>query len=110
MKTGIKKAADLIKYAEDYLDMEYLWESFRMVVMPPNYPFEGAAHPTLSYISPSILNSGKTGYNLIINQVAASYFGNAITCDTWNNAWMVIILTYLSIINLYLKMKLELWI
>lgn len=56
----------LIKYAEQYLDMDYMWNAFHMVIMPPNYPFEGAAHPGLTYISPSILNSGIKGHDLVM--------------------------------------------
>jgi len=29
--------------------------------MPPNYPFEGASHPGLTYISPSLIVSEKEG-------------------------------------------------
>jgi len=56
--------------------------------MPPNYPFEGAAHPGLTYASPSILKSGKTGQSIIIHYIAASYFGNMITCANWRNVWL----------------------
>lgn len=62
----LEKMVKLIQYAETYLDFEYQWSSFRMVIMPPNYPFEGAAHPGLTYVSPTVLNSGITGYNLVM--------------------------------------------
>lgn len=35
--------------------------------MPLNYPFEGSAHPSLSYVSPTILEAGDIGKTVIMH-------------------------------------------
>lgn len=84
----MKGVDSMITKVEEYIGKKYLWDNFSVVIMPDNYPFEGAAHPGLTYISSSILTQGDYGRDVILHMIASSYFGNEVSPANWSNYWI----------------------
>ncbi|KRX02167.1 Armadillo-type fold [Pseudocohnilembus persalinus] len=70
------------------LDVDFPYDGFQLVLMPPNYPHSGAQHGQLTYVSPTIMNSGTVGEQTIIHEISSVYFGNMVSCSTWENIWL----------------------
>jgi len=48
MSLAKRKLANLelyLKVTEDIIGEKYSWDTFRAIIMPENYPFEGMEHP-----------------------------------------------------------------
>lgn len=87
-KRQLNHIVEYMDFCENFVNVEYPWEKVFAVVMPFNYPFEGAAHPHLYYINQSVLKSRRTGASVIMNTVANSFFGNMMTIANWRNLWL----------------------
>lgn len=85
-----------LKTLEDYIG-EYMyffcitytqrWLTYRIIIMPPSFPFAGMENPYLNFVSSSIMNNNQFN-NVIIHEMAHSWTGNLVTCENWSNLWL----------------------
>ncbi|KAL4472941.1 hypothetical protein ABPG72_020635 [Tetrahymena utriculariae] len=88
------------KYAKELEDMEvqlktleeiitpYEWEEYKVVVLPPSFPYGGMEYPLLTFVSPSIIVGDKSATDVIIHEMAHSWSGNLFTCKNWREVWL----------------------
>lgn len=43
---------NFLKAIEDYLMVPYVWEIFRIVILPNSFPYGGMENPVLTFASP----------------------------------------------------------
>lgn len=67
---------------------EYEWGDYKIVVLPPSFPFGGMEHPLLTFASPNIIVGDKTGVGTAMHEIAHSWVGNTVTCSDWSNLWI----------------------
>lgn len=72
---------------EDYIGA-YAWGDYKIVIMPPSFPFGGMENPLLTFASPSIIVGDKSGVSVAIHEIAHSWTGNTVTCVNWSNFWI----------------------
>ncbi|KRW98239.1 Armadillo-type fold [Pseudocohnilembus persalinus] len=91
MPESAKDLEDLEDYLvaiEDYTQIPYIWGSYKIVIMPPSFPFGGMENPLLTFASPSIITGDKSGTSVAIHEIAHSWTGNMLTCGNWSNLWI----------------------
>lgn len=62
MEKSAKELEDMeiqLKAIENYLT-PYSWKEFKVVVLPPSFPFGGMENPLLTFVSPSIIVGDKS--------------------------------------------------
>ena len=72
---------------ENYIG-PYLWGEYKIVILPPSFPFGGMENPLLTFASPSIIVGDKSGVSVAIHEIAHSWTGNTVTCVDWSNFWL----------------------
>lgn len=65
-----------------------MWGTYKIVLLPPSFPFGGMENPLLTFASPSIVVGDKSGVAVAIHEIAHSWTGNSITCINWSNIWI----------------------
>ncbi|EGR31154.1 leukotriene a4 hydrolase, putative [Ichthyophthirius multifiliis] len=88
------------EYSKELEDMEfqlqtlenlitkYVWEQYKVVVLPPSFPYGGMENPLLTFASPSIIAGDKSGIDVIIHEMAHSWSGNLVSCKNWDSFWL----------------------
>lgn len=66
----------------------YEWGSYKIVIMPPSFPFGGMENPLVTFASPSIISGDKSCVPVAIHEIAHSWTGNLVTCKNWANLWL----------------------
>lgn len=56
--------------------------------MPFGYPIGGMENPEITFMSPSVIRSGKESENVAAHEIVHSWFGNLITCKNWTHTWI----------------------
>lgn len=59
----------LINTCQYYLQTPYIWGSYNLVVMPPNYPEGGMSNPMLAYVSPTVVSGGAAQEYVIVREM-----------------------------------------
>jgi leukotriene-A4 hydrolase len=77
---------NLIK-AENYLT-PYEWGEYKILILPPSFPFGGMENPLLTFASPSIIVGDKSSVDVATHEIAHSWTGNLVTNMNWNNFWL----------------------
>jgi leukotriene-A4 hydrolase len=72
---------------ENYIG-PYMWGDYKLVILPPSFPFGGMENPLLTFASPSIIVGDKSGVSVAIHEIAHSWTGNSVTCINWSNFWL----------------------
>lgn len=66
----------------------YEWKEYKVVILPPSFPYGGMENPLLTFASPSIIVGDKTNTDVIIHEMAHSWSGNLFSCKNWNSFWI----------------------
>lgn len=85
-----KELEDVEKYlitVENYIT-PYQWGYYKIVILPPSFPFGGMENPLLTFASPSIIAGDKSGIFVVIHEIGHSWTGNWVTCQNWENFWL----------------------
>jgi leukotriene-A4 hydrolase len=61
----------------------YEWGRYDLLVLPKSFPYGGMENPCLTYVTPTLLAGDKSLVNVVAHEIAHSWFGNLVTCDTW---------------------------
>ncbi len=82
---------EFIIHADAITDYPYRklgWGKYDILVLPKSFPYGGMENPTLTFVTPTLLAGDRSATSTIIHELAHSWFGNAITCKTWESFWM----------------------
>lgn len=77
-----------IKEMEKYTGIPYVWGIYRIVILPPNFPYGGMENPLLTLATPYILVGDKSGVTVANHEIAHSWTGNLVTNMNWDNFWL----------------------
>lgn len=83
--------ANLEAYVGPYLysnSFHIRWGDYKIVILPPSFPFGGMENPLLTFASPSVIVGDKSGVSVAIHEMAHSWTGNTVTCINWSNFWL----------------------
>lgn len=56
--------------------------------MPPSFPFGGMENPCLTFVTPCLLAGDRSLADVIIHEIAHSWFGNLVTNANWGEFWL----------------------
>ena len=90
MERSAKDLEDLeesLVLAEKFLT-PYKWGPYKIVILPPSFPFGGMENPLLTFASPSIIAGDKSGVPTATHEIAHSWTGNLVTNMNWENFWL----------------------
>jgi len=73
---------------EDYTGVPYLWGDYKIVILPPNFPYGGMENPLLTFATPFIIVGDKSSVNVAVHEIAHSWTGNLVTNMNWDNFWL----------------------
>jgi len=92
--TVLEKASEVLSDLGKFLEIieseliPYPWEYFGVVVMPFGYAVGGQENPLITFLSPTLLASGKETEDVAAHELVHSYFGNTVTCKNWSHSWI----------------------
>jgi leukotriene-A4 hydrolase len=92
--TNIDFYANELSNLEEYLNtlenftIPYVWGTYKIVILPPSFPFGGMENPLVTFASPSIMVGDKSAIPVAIHEIAHSWTGNLVTCKNWRNLWI----------------------
>ncbi|XP_069401160.1 aminopeptidase B isoform X1 [Ovis canadensis] len=66
----------------------YVWGRYDVLFMPPSFPFGGMENPCLTFVTPCLLAGDRSLADVIIHEIAHSWFGNLVTNATWGEFWL----------------------
>lgn len=67
---------------------KYEWGRYRIVILPPSFPYGGMENPLLTFASPSIIVGDKSANDVVIHEMAHSWSGNLVSCKNWESFWL----------------------
>ncbi|XP_030853386.1 aminopeptidase B [Strongylocentrotus purpuratus] len=89
-----KAQAEFSVVVEDYISTAerlfgpYVWGRYDILVMPPSFPFGGMENPCLTFVTPCLLVGDKSLTDVVMHEIAHSWFGNLVTNATWGDFWL----------------------
>ena len=78
---------ELVRAAEK-LYGQYVWGSYRVLVLPPSFPFGGMENPVVTFATPTIVAGDGSLVSLLAHELAHSWSGNLVTNATWEEFWL----------------------
>jgi len=66
----------------------YLWQQYNILVLPRSFPYSGMENPSLSFLSPCLINGDKSLIDIIFHEMIHSWSGNLVTNDNWSDFWL----------------------
>jgi len=78
---------DSLITAENYLT-PYEWGDYKILILPPSFPFGGMENPLLTFASPSIIVGDKSSVDVANHEIMHSWSGNLVTNMNWDNFWL----------------------
>ncbi len=78
---------EMVKAAER-LYGQYVWGSYRVLVLPPSFPFGGMENPVVTFATPTIVAGDGSLVSLLAHELAHSWSGNLVTNATWEEFWL----------------------
>lgn len=73
---------------EKYTGVPYVWGPYKIVFLPPNFPYGGMENPLLTFATPFIIIGDKSGTSVANHEIAHSWTGNLVTNMNWDNFWL----------------------
>ena len=61
---------------------------YDVLFMPPSFPFGGMENPCLTFVTPCLLAGDRSLADVIIHEIAHSWFGNLVTSASWGEFWL----------------------
>ena len=66
----------------------YEWQIYNILVLPKSFPYGGMENPYLTFTTAVILTPDKSQSKVIAHEIVHSWFGNLLTCMTWEHMWL----------------------
>ncbi|KAH8921077.1 hypothetical protein BT69DRAFT_1221940 [Atractiella rhizophila] len=76
-----------IKTAESFLT-PYVWKSYDLLILPESFPYGGMENPNCTFVTPSLLAGDHSCVDVVAHEISHSWFGNDISCATWEHFWL----------------------
>ncbi|KIM63388.1 hypothetical protein SCLCIDRAFT_756607 [Scleroderma citrinum Foug A] len=78
--------------AEEKIVAPYRFGVYDLLVLPPSFPYGGMENACLTFVSPTLLTGDRSLTNVVVHEIAHSWFGNGVTqanaCHFWlNEGW-----------------------
>lgn len=73
---------------ENYVQYPYVWGVYKIVILPPSFPYGGMENPLITFASPSIIVGDKSQISVAIHEIAHSWTGNLVTNSNWKHFWV----------------------
>ena len=67
---------------------QYVWGSYRVLFLPPSFPFGGMENPVVTFATPTIIAGDGSLQSLLAHELAHSWSGNLVTNASWNDFWL----------------------
>jgi leukotriene-A4 hydrolase len=83
----LDKLEDALVAAENYL-IPYEWGDYKILILPPAFPFGGMENPLLTFASPTIIVGDKSSVDVANHEIMHSWTGNLVTNENWENFWL----------------------
>lgn len=77
-----------ISEMEKYTGVPYAWGPYKIVFLPPNFPYGGMENPTLTFATPFLIVGDKSQFTVAVHEIAHSWTGNLVTNMNWDNFWL----------------------
>ena len=84
LKDDLPKALNL---SIEYMG-PYLWKQYNVLVLPRSFPFSGMENPSLSFLSPCLIDEDKSLIDIIFHEMIHSWSGNLVTNENWSDFWL----------------------
>jgi len=84
LKDDLPKALNL---SIEYMG-PYLWEQYNVLVLPRSFPYSGMENPSLSFLSPCLIDKDKSLIDIIFHEMIHSWSGNLVTNENWSDFWL----------------------
>lgn len=78
---------DSLVAAENYLT-HYEWGVYKILILPPSFPYGGMENPLLTFATPQIVTGDKSNIFIANHEIAHSWTGNLVTNQNWSNFWL----------------------
>merc|ERR1712157_583803 len=66
----------------------YVWGRYDLLVLPPTFPYGGMENPCLTFVTPTLLAGDRSLANVVAHEIAHSWTGNLVGCQTWEHFWL----------------------
>lgn len=76
-----------IRTGEDLVG-PYIWERYDILVLPPSFPYGGMENPCLTFLTPSLLCGDRSLVDVVAHEIAHSWTGNLVSCQSWEHFWL----------------------
>ena len=73
--------------AENYFT-PYVWGIYKVLILPPSFPFGGMENPLLTFMSPTHIVGDNSSFSVFVHEINHSWFGNLVTNENWSHFWL----------------------
>lgn len=87
---AMSELADLehaLAVEEAYLTA-YVWGSYKILLLPPSFPYGGMENPLLTFANSALVSGDKSAFPMFVHELSHSWFGNLVTNENWSNFWL----------------------
>jgi len=78
---------DMLIQAETYMT-PYEWGNYKLLILPPSFPYGGMENPLLTFASPAIVVGDRSSVDVAVHEICHSWFGNLVTNHDWSHFWL----------------------
>ena len=78
----------ILNATEAHVGTPYIWGVYRLLVLPPSFPFGGMENPLMNFISPTVVTGTKSQVYVVIHEIAHSWTGDQVTMNNWEDFWL----------------------
>lgn len=71
---------EFLSTAEAITGMEYVWQRYDLLCLPPSFPYGGMENPCLTFVTPTLLAGDKSLADVVAHEIAHRYVKD---CDCW---------------------------
>ena len=87
VKAELDQLENALITAEDYFT-PYIWGVYKVLILPPSFPFGGMENPLLTFMSPTHIVGDKSSFSVFVHEINHSWFGNLVTNENWSHFWL----------------------
>jgi len=87
IKAELANLENAVIKAEEYFT-PYIWGVYKVLILPPSFPFGGMENPLLTFMSPTHIVGDGSSFSVFIHEINHSWFGNLVTNENWSHFWL----------------------
>ncbi|SCV69938.1 BQ2448_1332 [Microbotryum intermedium] len=70
------------------LTSPYRWGRFDVLVLPASFPYGGMENANMTFLTPALVVGDRSQVDVIAHELSHSWFGNGISCNSWDSFWL----------------------